>query len=77
MGIIRIKNDHNLVQSEIIIGLTNSSMDEMGNDYTGNNRELQQTNIYGIQAPLVMVNNIVIDFTDIIIFNLSNKSVLP
>lgn len=77
MGIIRVKNDHNLVQSEIIVGLTNSSKDEMGNDYAGNNRELQQTNIYGIQAPLVMVNNIVVDFTDIISFNLRNKNVLP
>jgi hypothetical protein len=77
MSRIEVKFDHNLTLSDIIIPLTNSSPDESGEYYTDNQQEVQQTSVYGIQAPLIMVNNIVIDFTDIVSFELQCDSVVP
>ena len=77
MSRIQTKFDNTLKQSEIIINLTNSSEEEMGKYYQDNKQEIQQTSVYGIQAPLIMVNNIVIDFIDILSFNLRCDDILP
>lgn len=77
MSQIQVKFDNTLVQSDIIIPLTNSSEDEAGEHYVENQPAVQQTSIYGIQAPLIMVNNIVIDFTDVLYFNLKSKGRYP
>lgn len=74
---IEVKFDHKLKLSDIIIPLTNSSPDESGEYYKDNQQEIQQTSIYGIQTPLIMVNNIVVDFTDIISFELRCDDSLP
>lgn len=77
MSLIEVKFDHSLVQSEIVIPLTHTTKDEGGEAYTENKQEVQQTAIYGIQSPLIMVNNIVVDFTDVISFELNCTKVLP
>lgn len=77
MSRIQTKFDHTLEQSEIIINLTNTSKDEAGEHYTDNKQEVQQTSIYGIQAPLIMVNNVVVDFNEIISFELDCSGILP
>ena len=77
MGKIQVKFDNTLKQSDIIVRLTNSSKDESGDNYKNNQQEIQQTSIYGIQAPLIMVNNIVVDFSDVIYFNLKSIDTLP
>ena len=77
MGQIRVKFDHTLKQSDIIVRLTNTSHDEAGENYIENQQEIQQTSIYGIQAPLIMVNNIVVDFPDVIYFNMKCINRLP
>ena len=77
MARIQTKFDHTLVQSDIIIGLTNSSKDEAGDHYEENKPEIQQTSIYGVQAPLIMVNNTVVDFPDILYFSLKCDGILP
>lgn len=74
---IQVKFENTLEQSDIIIPLTNSSEEEAGKDYRDNQPAIQQTSVYGIQAPLIMVNNIVVDFTDVIYFNLKSKSRYP
>lgn len=77
MSIIQVKFDSTLKQSDIIIPLTNSSKDEAGDAYKDNQPEIQQTSIYGIQSPLIAVNNIAIDFIDVIDFELKCTSVTP
>lgn len=77
MGKIKVKFDHQLKQSDIVIPLTNSSKDEAGDAYVNNKQEVQQTSIYGIQAPLIKLNNIVVDFSDVVDFSLKCTSALP
>lgn len=77
MALIQVKFDNTLKQSEIRIPLTNSSQQEAGIAYTDNKPEIQQTLVYGIQAPLIMINTIVVDFTDVISFELKSTSILP
>lgn len=78
MSRIQTKFDNTLKQSEIIVNLTNTSKEEVGEEnYQDNKQEIQQTSVYGIQAPLIMVNNIVVDFSDIISFDLRCTDVLP
>lgn len=73
MAQIQVKFDNTLKQSDIIIPLTNSSPDEAGENYHKNQTDIQQTSVYGIQSPLIMVNNVVIDFTDVLSFSLVCK----
>ena len=78
MSRIQTKFDNVLKQSDIIINLTNSSKEEVGEEnYKDNKQEIQQTSVYGIQAPLIMVNNIVVDFSDVVSFDLKCTEVLP
>lgn len=77
MSLIKVKFDHKLEQSDIIIPLNNSSVDEMGEYYTNNLPNIQQTLVYGILSPLIMINNIVIDIIDIIDFELTCTSITP
>lgn len=77
MGQICVKFDNQLKQSDIIIPLTNSSVEESGDNYEDNIPEIQQTSVYGILSPLIMINNIVIDFDAVIEFSLKSVGPLP
>lgn len=77
MSLIQVKFDNTLKQSDIIIPLTNSSKEEAGEIYKDNQQEIQQTLIYGIQSPLIMINNIVVDFVDVVDFELKCTGVTP
>ena len=77
MSVIQVKFDNVLKQSDIIIPLTNSSKDESGDAYKRNQPEIQQTLVYGIQSPLIMINNIVVDFSDVVAFELKCIGILP
>lgn len=77
MGIIHTKFDNSLKQSEIRVPLTFSSKDEAQEAYVKNQSEIQQTLVNGIQAPLIMINNIVINFYDVISFELRCESYMP
>ena len=74
---IEVKFDHTLEQSEIIVPLIHSSEEEAGQSYEDNKAEIQQTLVYGIRMPLISVNNIVIDFDNIVDFSLKSKEVFP
>jgi hypothetical protein len=74
---VQVKRDHNLKQEDIVVVLSNSSKDEAGEHYIKNQPEIQQTLVYGIQAPLIKLNNVVVDFSDVIDFSLKSTSVLP
>lgn len=77
MGQVLVKFDNQLSQSDIIIPIMNSSHDEMGQYYTGNQPGIQQSLIHGIQAPLIQINDIVIDYSDVLYFELKSDNVLP
>lgn len=77
MSIIRAKFDNSLKQSEIRIPLTYSSKDEAQESYRQNQAGKQQTLIYGIQAPLIMINKVVVNFSDVIYFELKCEHYLP
>lgn len=72
-----LKFDNKLKQSEIIINLTNSSVEESGDNYKYNQPEVKQTSVYGIISPLVQINNIVINFSEIVDFSLKSTGILP
>lgn len=77
MAQITVRFDNQLVQSDIIIPLTNSSYKESGESYVDNRQEIQQTSIYGIRAPLIMINHIVVDFMNVIDFKLDSIGRVP
>lgn len=81
MGLSVIQ-DPNLQKREIVIPLHSTDSEETSEEYTGygdqrNITGAKQTSIYGILAPLIQINNIAIDFTDVIEFSLKSTSVLP
>ena len=57
--------------------LKSSSVSEAGSLYTNNKYDIQQTSVYGIYSPLISINDIIIDFNDVIDFSLKSKSSLP
>lgn len=76
---INVIFDPTLQKEEILIPLTDTSVDESG-DYALRHRNqsgYMQTSIYGIQAPLIQINSIPVDFTDVIEFSLKSVGVLP
>lgn len=77
MSQVIVEFDNTLKQSEIVMPLVSSSPQEAGNNYTKNQSGVQQTHVFGIQVPIIAINNIVIDFTDIIEFTLKSTDVLP
>lgn len=77
MAQIEIVFDSKLKKPEIQIPLTNTSRTEAGDYYTTNWQQIQQTSIYGIETPLIMIGKIVVDFKDIISFNLRSTGPTP
>lgn len=75
---IVVKFDNNLKKPEVRIPLTETTPDEVGEEnYHGNKSDKQQTLVYGILTPLIMINNIVIDFTDVNSFILKSEGPVP
>lgn len=77
MAQIKVKFDNNIKQSDIIVPLMHSSVEESGKNYVDNQPEIQQTSVHGIMSPLIMINKIVIDFDSIIEFSLKSQGPLP
>lgn len=77
MGQIFVEFDNTLKQSEIVVPLVASSKEEAGDAVENNKVEIQQTSVFGIQSPLIAIDNIVIDFNDISYFSLKSDGVLP
>ena len=77
MSKIQVKFDPTLEQTDIVMKLNDSSVDEMGDEYEKNISGIQQTSVYGIMAPLIAINNIVIGYNDVILFELDSTGVFP
>ena len=77
MALIEVKYDPSLKQSEIIARLDNSSPEEAGENYEKNPIEIQQTSLYGIQCPIIAINNIMVAVDDILNFELDDTKHEP
>lgn len=78
MSQIITKFDSNLKKSDIIVPLLSSSKAEAGDNYHDSNfTDKAQTKIFGIQIPLIMINNTVIDFDAVKYFSLKSAGKLP
>ena len=77
MGQIISKFDPNLTQTPVVIPLLTGSREEMGDKYIKNQVEKQQTKVFGIQAPLISINNIVVDFDAVVDFSLKSIGPMP
>ena len=78
MGKIFLKFDNTLKQSDIVVPLIETSVDEVGVENMEFNRSgIQQTSIYGIVTPLIQINNITVAFSDINSFRLESTGKIP
>lgn len=79
MSKLYIKKDNILKFKDIVVPLFYPGSDEISdNNILGDNKSgSQQTKIYGILVPIVEINNVYIDFQDVLKFNLKSTGVLP
>ena len=79
MAQIEIKFDNTLEQSPIVIPLANATSDELGEpDATmGTAKNIKQTSVYGVVAPLIRIGDIVVDIDDIIYAELNGTGHRP
>jgi hypothetical protein len=77
MALIEVKYDPTLEQSDIIARIDNTSLEEAGENYEGNMTAMQQTSIYGVQCPIIAVNNIMVAMEDILSFELDDSKHIP
>lgn len=73
-----IEFDNTLKKSEIIIPIQQVDKEDIdSNSASGNKTNIDQTKVYGIVSPLIMINSTVIDFNSIINFDLKSVGLLP
>ena len=79
MSDIIVKFDPTLKQSDIVVRMSdNVSVEETSDDNQPKNpTDLQQTAIYGIQCPIIAINDVVIRYEDIISFKLDDTGSIP
>jgi hypothetical protein len=79
MSIVTLEFDNLLEKSEIVMPLLSSSKNESGDNYndTTGLTDKVQTAVFGIQAPLIMINSTIIDFDAVKYFSLKSKGSLP
>lgn len=77
MSQIKIIRDHNLHLSPIVVPLGTPKLDEQANNDVEMITPFSQTSVYGIIAPLIKVNDIVVNYIDIVYFELDNKGHIP
>ena len=78
MSIITLELDNKLQKSDIIVPLKSSTVNEAGDNYVDSGlSDKHQTQVFGIQMPLIMINNTVIDFDAVQYFSLKSVGALP
>jgi len=77
MSVIKVEYDHNLTKSEIVVPLLSTSAAESDDEYVNDQTDKAQTKVFGIQVPLIMINNTVIDFDAVQYFSLKSTGVTP
>ncbi len=77
MAQIEVKFNNSLKQSKIVIPLNSPGYKEIQDTFTGNKFQGKQTVLYGIRVPLIKINDIVIDYNDILYMSLDGSHMLP
>lgn len=77
MAKLEVVFDPVIKNPEIVVPLTQPSMDEDPNAASNNHNNIVQTRVHGILAPLMKINNINIDPLDVIDFSMKCVGVLP
>lgn len=78
MSQILLEFDNTLTKSDIVVPLLSSSKAESGDTAIDSSMtEKSQTAVFGIQVPLICINNVVIDFDAIKYFSLKSEGPLP
>ena len=78
MGVVKIEFDNTLKKSDIIVPLLSPGNGVVDSDYEYKNRtDIDQTKVFGIVSPLIMINSTVIDFNSIEEFNLKSVGSTP
>lgn len=72
-----IEFDNDLKKSEIRIPIRYNQKEDIESGSGGNKTNIDPTKVYGIVSPLIMINSTVIDFNNIISFELKSIGVLP
>jgi L-2-hydroxyglutarate oxidase LhgO len=74
MGIILTEFDNTLVKSKIEMPLMSSSAAEAGEEYHDMHMtDKAQTSVFGIHVPIIMINNTIVDFGDVICVKFGNR----
>ena len=76
MAQIEVKRDPNIKLSPIVHNLTQPSSEE-DPEANGHISEIQQTKIAGILTPIIAVNNVAVDFSDVYNFELDYTGTTP
>lgn len=76
MAQIKVKFDHSLEQSPIVLPLVTPTAEQTDGE-SSPNKNVQQTLLYGILAPLVKINDIVVDINDVMYFQLDGRERIP
>lgn len=77
MAQIKIVRDHNLKMSPIIVPLGSPRLTEKSDKDIEMITPTSQTASYGVIAPIIKVNDIVVNIADIVYFELDNESHIP
>ena len=80
MAQVLVQFDPKITHANIVVPLTNTSNEEVGEDNYSkirNQENIQQTSILGVATPLIQINNIAINFNNIIDFKLDCKNPTP
>lgn len=78
MSVITLEFDNTLQHTDIVMNLISSSSAEAGEDYDEiGATDKAQTAVFGIQVPLIMINNTVIDFDAVNYFALKSTGRIP
>lgn len=78
MGVIKVEFDNTLKKSDIIIPLLSPNKNDIDENYEYKNvTDIDQTKVFGIISPLIMINSTVINFDSIQEFNLKSVGNIP
>lgn len=78
MGKIIVEFDHSLEKEQIALPYKSSTVKNDDLDYSDSNQsDKSALKIYGIQIPLIKINNIIIDFASVKYFVLTSEGRLP
>lgn len=78
MGVIKVEFDNTLKKSDIIVPLLSPGADVTDENYSQPKvTDIDQTKVFGIVSPLIMINSTVINFDSIQEFNLKSIGNVP